>query len=120
MDPGSVGRGREKGAREDREAFGGGGEPRGLGSQLVATKLAPSAGCPGQCKLTRGPGPIFLLAGELTVQQGSHHKSENYVESSLNSLEEKVLQKFQGILIHFTRPLGCCANPRAWGSDVLR
>lgn len=61
MVPGSVGRGREKGVREGREAFRGGGEPRGLGSQVVATKIAPSAGCPDQCNLTRGPGPIFLL-----------------------------------------------------------
>ena len=70
MGPGSVGRGREKGVREDREAFGGGGEPRGPGSQLVSTKIAPSAGCPGQCKMTLGTGPVFLLARELTVQEG--------------------------------------------------
>lgn len=62
MGPGSVGRRREKGVREGREAFGEGGEPGGLGSQVVATKIAPSAGCPGQCRMTQGPGPVFLLA----------------------------------------------------------
>lgn len=118
--PGSVGRGREKGVREGREAFSGGAEPRGTGQPAGGHRDSAICWVPRPVCDDPGPGPLSLLARQLTVPEGSHHKSENYVEISLNSLEEKSTAKFQANLTYSSRPLGCGTNPWAWASDPLR
>lgn len=55
--------------REGREAFGGGGEPWGPDSQLAATKIAPSAGYPSQCKMTPAQALSFSLLGNLRCRR---------------------------------------------------
>lgn len=82
VDPGSVGRRRERGVREGREAFGGGGEPWGPDSQLAATKIAPSAGCPSQCKMTpsqaRSPCQWIYSARGFTSEIGEELRGNQF------------------------------------------
>ena len=114
MGPGSVGRGREKGVREGREAFGGGARPRGTGPPAGGRRDSAICWVPRPACVTRA-GPLSLLAGHLTVPEGSHPRSQNYVEVSLNSLEEKSAAKIPSHSHLFLEAVGVRYKPLGSG-----
>ena len=103
------------GVREGREAFSGGAEPRGTGQPAGGHRDSAICWVPRPVCDDPGPGPLSLLARQLTVPEGSHHKSENYVEISLDSVEEKSTAKIPSQSHLFLKAVGVRHKPLGLG-----